>query len=189
MAERKRRLFAGVELDGASRQACAGVCNQLRKTGFTARYEAPEKLHVTLAFLGYVEPSRYTTVVEALRAAAETASFRVTLDKLGAFPHERKPRIVFVGAREQGVPFRLLARRVRDVYTSLGFEFRNDAVAHVTIARVKPPHRPLPLIDFPPIPLSIDRLTLFESLPDRAHNTSRYEALETVILSPRAESR
>jgi 2'-5' RNA ligase len=182
VVERKRRLFAGVELDGTSRAACAAVCEQLRKTGFTARYEAPEKLHVTLAFLGYVEPTRCASVVDALKAAADAPSFSVTLDRLGAFPHERKPRIVFVGAREQGVPFRSLAQRVRDVYAALGFEFRNDAVAHVTIARVKPPQRPLPLIDFPPIPLSIDRLTLFESLSDRAHNTSRYETLEKVSL-------
>jgi 2'-5' RNA ligase len=183
VVERKRRLFAGVELDATSRAACAAVCEQLRKTGFTARYEAPEKLHVTFAFLGYVESTRYASVVEALKAAGNAASFSVTLDRLGGFPHERKPRIVFVGAREQGAPFRSLAQRVRDVYAALGFEFRNDAVAHVTIARVKPPHRPLPLVEFPPIPLGIDRLTLFESLPDRAHNTSRYETLESVILT------
>lgn len=182
MDERKRRLFAGIELDATSRDACAAVCEQLRNTGLTAKYEAPEKLHVTLAFLGYVEPARYASVVEALTAAATAASFGVTLDRIGAFPHERKPRVVYVGAREQGAPFRALAESIREAYGRLGFEFGNDAVAHVTIARVKPPHRPLPLIEFPPIPLRIDRLTLFESLPDKARNTSRYETRESVRL-------
>jgi 2'-5' RNA ligase len=184
MDERKRRLFVGVELDAQSRLACVTASDRLRRAGFAATYEAPEKLHITLAFLGYVEPARFASVADALGSARNSASFGVVLDKIGAFPHERKPRIVYVGAREQGVQFRSLAQRVRDAYAALGFEFRNDAVAHVTIARVKPPQRPLPSIEFAPIPLRIERLTLFESLPDKAHNTSRYETLQTAPLVP-----
>ncbi len=183
MHERKRKLFVGIELDAESRLACAAASERLRKTGFAAKYEAAEKLHVTLAFLGYVEPSGCANVVETLAAAAKTAAFSVTLDKVGAFPHERRPRVVFIGALEQGAQFRTLAERVRDAYASLGFEFKDDAVAHVTIARVKAPQRPLPSIEVAPIPLRIERLTLFESLPDREHNTSRYEILQTAALA------
>lgn len=183
MNERQRRLFVGIELDASVRDACAVVSEEVRRTGFAARYEAPEKLHVTLAFLGYVAAERYAGVVRSLAAAGSAAPFAVTLDKLGGFPHERRPRIAYVGAREQGAPFRALCQSVRAAYGALGFEFGNDAVAHVTIARVKAPARPLPLVEFPPIPLSIERLTLFESLPDRANNTSRYERLGSVTLS------
>ena len=183
MHQRARRLFVGVELDATSRNACVAASERLRKTGFAAKYEAPEKLHVTLAFLGNVASARHDEVVAAqTAAAAKVAPFNVSLDKLGAFPHERKPRVVYIGAREQGAPFRALAKSVRDAYAVLGFEFDNDSVAHVTIARVKPPQRPLPLIEFAPIPLRIERLTLFESLPDRAHDTSRYETRETAPL-------
>ncbi len=184
MNERKRRLFVGIELDADARAACAAVAQRLTRSGFAARYEAPEKLHVTLAFLGYVAAEQYAGAVSALGAAARTGSFGVTLDKLGGFPHERRPRIVFVGARDQGAQFRALAKTVRHAYAGLGFEFNNDSVAHVTIARVKAPSRPLPLIEFPPIPLRMERLTLFESLPDRANNTSRYECVESIALSP-----
>jgi 2'-5' RNA ligase len=110
--ERKRRLFVGIDLDVRARAACAEVAQRLARTGFAARYEAPEKLHVTLAFLGYVATEQYPGVVSALAATAKTAPFAVTLDKLGGFPHERRPRIAFVGAREQGAPFRELAGNV-----------------------------------------------------------------------------
>ena len=183
MNQRKRRFFVGVDLDARARAACADVAQRLARTGFAARYEAPEKLHVTVAFLGCITAEQYPSVVSALSAAAKTASFTVTLDKLGGFPHERRPRIAFVGAREQGAPFRELAGEVRRAYVGLGFEFTNDSVAHVTIARVKAPNRPLPLIEFPPISLPMDRLTLFESLPDRANNTSRYERVESAALA------
>jgi RNA 2',3'-cyclic 3'-phosphodiesterase len=179
-----RRLFVGIELDGSARSACAAVSSELRKSGFTAKYEAPEKLHVTLAFLGFVDPGRVEAVAAELASCARASRpFEVTLDKLGAFPHERRPRVVYVGAREQGAAFRALAARVRAAYGGLGFEFDKDSVAHVTIARVKESKRPLALIEFAPIQLTVRTLTLFESLPDAANETSRYEARLSVALS------
>jgi RNA 2',3'-cyclic 3'-phosphodiesterase len=180
---RKRKLFAGIELDGSARTACAAVSEELRKTGFGAKYEAREKLHVTLAFLGFTEPERCEEIAVALAAvAADSSPFALSLDKLGAFPHARRPRGVYIGAREQGAQFRSLAANVRGVYAQLGFEFHDDAVAHVTIARAKESKRPLPLIEFAPISVEIRALTLFESLPDPAHKTSRYEAMSRALL-------
>ena len=181
---RKRRLFVGVALSERSRAACENVSEELLKTGFAAKYEAPEKLHLTLAFLGFVEQTNVTAIVSALAAGAALAkTCSVILDKLGAFPHERAPRVVYVGAREQGAPFRAVARSVRTAYEALGFEFVQDAVAHVTIARVRESRRPLPLVEFAPIALGIRTLTLFESLPDPAKKTSRYEIVESAQLA------
>jgi RNA 2',3'-cyclic 3'-phosphodiesterase len=173
---RKRKLFVGIDLDDDARARCAAVSQALRDTGFDARYESAEKLHVTLAFLGYVEPALCEEVVSELSAASAPAKpFALTLDKLGAFPHERRPRVVYVGARAQGAPYRELAQSVRGAYARLDFEFKDDAVAHVTIARVKESKRPLPLVEFAPIRLEVEALTLFESLPDPSRKTSRYE--------------
>ncbi|MGA8576638.1 MAG: RNA 2',3'-cyclic phosphodiesterase [Candidatus Cybelea sp.] len=183
-APRKRRLFAGIELDGRARTACAEISEALRATGFDARYEAPEKLHVTLAFLGFVEPTRRDEVGAVLtEAAAHVVPFAISLDKLGAFPHERKPRVVYAGSREQGAAFRTLAAEIRNGYAKLGFAFESDAVAHVTLARVKTSPKPLPLVEFAPIALEIRELVLFESLPDPARNTSRYQVVATAPLA------
>lgn len=182
MNERDRRLFIGIALDEVARTRCAAVAEELRRTGFDARYEAVEKLHVTLAFLGNVAPARYAAVVLALDEAARGAPFDVSLDKIGAFPHERKPRVVYIGAREQGAAFRHLAQSVRSVNERLGFEFKEDPVAHVTIARVKDARRPLRTIEFEPIPLRVTSISIFESLFDGASNTSRYEIVERAPL-------
>ena len=182
--EKKRRLFVGVQLDDASRAASAGVSEGLQRTGFAAKYEPAEKLHVTLAFLGNVGPSQYEAVAEALdRGANENAPFALTLDRIGAFPHEHKPRVIYIGAREQGAPFRKLAQSVRDSYAALGFQFDEDPVAHVTIARVKEPRAPLRSVEFVPIGFEIGSLSLFESLFDPKVNTSRYEITRVAALS------
>ncbi|HET6276566.1 MAG TPA: RNA 2',3'-cyclic phosphodiesterase [Candidatus Cybelea sp.] len=180
----KRRLFAGVELDESVRAACASISEELRRTGFEARYETPEKLHLTLAFLGFVEPFSLNDIIASLAStAARTGRLGVTFDTLGAFPHERRPRVVYAGAREQGSAFRELAAKIRRAYEALDFEFDKDAAAHVTLARVKESRQPLPLVEFAPIRLEIRELALFESLHDPARNTSRYEIVARAPVS------
>jgi len=178
------RLFAGIELDDGLREACVRASEALRRAGFAARYEAPEKLHLTLAFLGGVEAGRVESVREALSTAARaSARFALCFDRLGAFPHERRPRIVYVGVRDGRAPFHSLCAQIRGGLEPMGFAFDADAVAHVTIARVKAPARPLPLVDVPPVALHVERIALFESLFDPAHNTSRYETIATAALA------
>jgi 2'-5' RNA ligase len=187
--EKKRRFFVGVELDDVSRAACAAVSEGLQRTGLPARYESSDKFHLTLAFLGDTGADQYEGIAAALDGvAAQNASFELTLDKIGAFPHERKPRIVYIGAREQGAPFRNLARSVRGAYAALGFKFDDDSVAHVTLARAKDPRAPLRSIEFAPIAFEVVSLSLFESIFDPKANTSRYEVAISVTLSPTASA-
>jgi 2'-5' RNA ligase len=182
--EKRRRLFVGIELDDAARASCAVVSEGLQRTGFAAKYEPAEKLHVTLAFLGNVASNQYEAIAAALdRVATQNAPFGLTLDRIGAFPHERKPRVIYVGTREQGVSFRGLAQSVRGSYAALDFAFDEVPVAHVTIARVKDPRAPLRSVEFAPIALEVGSLSLFESLFDPKANTTRYEVTRVAGLS------
>ena len=175
MSEGKRRLFIGIELDDAARARCDAVADALRATGFAAHFEASEKLHVTLAFLGNVEAAHYDAIDAALGESAKRCAGGSTLhlDKAGAFPNERRPRVVYVGAREQGEAYRGLAATVQGAYAKLGFTFQGDR-SHV-IARVKEASRPLPLIEVTPFALEVRTISLFESIFDAKANTSRYE--------------
>ncbi len=177
------RLFAGIELDVTTRETCVRAQAGLRDAAFDARYEPPEKLHVTLAFLGNVDAARLPEIEAMLDDVATHApAFSLKLDKLGAFPHERRPRIVFVGSHVQGVTFRTLATTLRLRYEAMGFIFADDAVAHVTVARVKGGSaRPLPLLDIAVTELAVHAIALFESLPDK--QTTRYVVRRSAPLS------
>ena len=169
-----QRLFIGIELNDTSRAACAAIAERLRASGLNGRFEVPEKLHITLAFLGDVPVERADDVERVMHeVAGERESFDLVLDKIGAFPHARSPRIVYIGTRDAGAAFRGLSFTLRYAYRDLGFGFKEDAVAHVTIARVKDEHRrPLPMLDVEPIPLRIDTISLFESL--QGDTSTRY---------------
>ena len=59
--------------------------------------------------------------------SAPRPSVRRDVDKIGAFPHERKPRVVWLGSHEQGRGFRDLSRDVQSAYEALGFTFAQEA--------------------------------------------------------------
>jgi len=177
------KLFAGIELPDGVRKKCIAIAQRLRDSGLDARYEAPEKLHVTVAFLGWVDPEQ----IEAIRAALERAAqssppFEMTMDKLGAFPHERRPRVVWLGSRSQSACFKNLARTARTEFESLGFSFDKGALAHVTLARVKGGDAHLPTLEIAPMRVEVGALTLFESIP--AERTTRYEVRAQYPLKP-----
>jgi RNA 2',3'-cyclic 3'-phosphodiesterase len=161
------RLFAGVELDEATRSSCSLVQEALRAAHFQARYEAPEKLHLTIAFLGSVNVEKLADVEGALgQVAVSHRRLEIEFNRVGAFPHARRPRIVYLGSYDAGPEYRALAGALRGAYAGLGFSFDEDAVAHVTIARVKGGSlRPLPQLEPQPVILGVSEIVLFESLP------------------------
>ncbi|MHB8433838.1 MAG: RNA 2',3'-cyclic phosphodiesterase [Candidatus Tyrphobacter sp.] len=169
------RLFIGIAIDDQTRIACASVATRLDGCGVNARFVDPENYHMTLAFLGSVDSGRLCDIVAATRSVAQRhAPFLLAFDRIGAFPHERKPRVIFVGSRGADNAYRVLSAQVREVCAALGYGSENDAVAHVTLARV--PGRvktTLPLLEIDPFTVAVDALTVFDSVP--RDGKTRYE--------------
>jgi len=66
------------------------------------RREPPEKLHITIKFIGEVSEERASAIREAL-GAISMGAFEVELVGTGAFPSRKNPRVLWVGARSQGL--------------------------------------------------------------------------------------
>jgi 2'-5' RNA ligase len=176
------RLFVAADLDDPAREACARVAERLREVGWPGRWVAPENYHLTVAFLGSVDPAQLPDVLDAVRVAAPRAkAFDVSLDTVGAFPNPRRPRVVWVGPSVAVPAFGELCRVVRNSLGALGFTFEPHSDAHVTLARAAGPTVALPSVDPPRIaPLRVAKLTLYQSFTERAG--ARYEALERFTL-------
>lgn len=117
----------------------ARVIEQLRKSSADVRWEAPEKLHITLKFLGETQEHRIPQVMAALEEIGrQTASFPLQYASLGKFPPKGQPRVVWIGVSEGAESLTALAAIVDDSMSALGFEREERAFhPHVTIGRVK----------------------------------------------------
>jgi 2'-5' RNA ligase len=134
------RCFISIELPQALKQKITSVIERLVKTGADVRWVVPENLHVTLKFLGPTPGNLIPDIEEKLRRAAGAhGRFTLKLSGAGAFPNERRPRVVWIGLVDSD---ELLGLQ-RDIDASmeeLGFEREDRPFSpHLTLGRVKSP--------------------------------------------------
>lgn len=190
------RVFIGVELADGVKRAAGDAAESLRErlgaahVHLDARWVSPEHHHITLWFIGEVDPPTHEAIVGALRPPFAVPAFTLEIGGLGAFPPRGKPRVLWLGVRVGGESLAALYRELARRLEPLGFapEMRPYS-AHLTIARVKDVpraaverlHRALASSDPSAGACTIAAVTLFRSRlsPRGAH----YEPLLRVPLS------
>ena len=139
------RIFIGIELDEAARDAAADAAAQVRRRveraapDLSARWIGRENLHVTIWFLGERSEEQTAAVVGALRGETfSSPAFRLTLTGCGAFPPAGPPRILWIGAGEGTKATQRLHGELGARLAPLGYvPERRDYTPHLTIARIK----------------------------------------------------
>jgi RNA 2',3'-cyclic 3'-phosphodiesterase len=174
--EPKHRLFVAVELPEPIRDAIEDLVEPLRSIdGF--RWTPVGNLHLTLAFLGWVEPDTVDPIRERLPTAATALEpFEARLAGVGRFPERGKARVLWVGFDD---PTGSLAELSATVARSLEGLFQPDERPfrpHVTVARARRPVAVrLPALDVAPRAFPVEQISLFRSFLGGQH--ARYEAL------------
>ncbi len=128
------RLFVAMELPEELLEALSETSAALRDS-VRGRYVAPDRFHVTLAFLGEVEGSRLPALVEALDEACQYHEpIPLALGELGSFGRRRSA--VLWQAVDGGEALPSLAADVRAALRRAGFAFdEKPLVPHVTLMR------------------------------------------------------
>jgi 2'-5' RNA ligase len=124
------RLFIAVDLPNDVRDQLAEVQRALRPLTDSARWVAPESIHITLKFLGEV-PEKQLEDIDTALAGLSWKPFTV-----GFFPGNRSPRVFWAGMEAptmQGLAVELDSRMER-----LGFDKEKRAFRpHITLARAR----------------------------------------------------
>ena len=93
-----RRAFIALVFDASVRERLARVCDELRPAFPEARWVGTQQLHLTLRFLGDVDPLGLKDLAARLREPASGCrAARVALGPLGIFPSKGAPRVLWVG--------------------------------------------------------------------------------------------
>lgn len=127
------RLFVAQEVDATPFLGCL---EDIRGAVTTrAKWVDPTKLHITYQFLGEVAPSKLGDIQTALDSLEGFGPFEITLQGLGVFPNERRPRVLWIGAHASKLP--PFARIVQLRLKECGFAPDKKFSSHITIARLK----------------------------------------------------
>lgn len=140
------RLFIAIDLPEEVREE---LC-RLRTPIPGARWVPANQLHLTLAFLGDVEPERVIELTE--RVAGLTAPpFQLRFDRTGCFPSRMRPRVLWVGLKPEPLLISL-ADRLRELLRACAIPQEERPFApHITLARLKlpAPRESAPFLDRP----------------------------------------
>lgn len=145
------------------------------------RWVEPDSLHLTLRFLGNVEPEALERVRAEL-ASVRAAPFPMALDGRGTFGPRAAPRVVWLGVSAGLDACTALAKQVEAACQRAGLEPEDRPFrAHVTLARARREGDRLPPLPDPPAlaPWTVEDFVLYES---RLHQQPRYVPLARYAL-------
>jgi 2'-5' RNA ligase len=189
--EKRIRAFFAIELGEAARRAAAELAAVLRERpgGDAVRWVRQENLHVTLRFLGDVEPARVASLGAQVRAqTAALAPFALRLGALASFPPGRHPRVVVLELAPEA-PLAVLAEAVERGVVAAGCAPETRPFrGHLTLGRVRERETPpsLTSLTVPAVAFDVTESVLFAS--ELHPSGSRYTPLERVRLSGASQS-
>ncbi len=101
------------------------------------RWIPPESLHITLKFLGNVQPHQVDGIRSVLSTvAAGHSAFDLRLENGGAFPSLKNPRVFWTGISGGMDVLGKMAKRMESSLEGLGFAAENRKFRpHVTLAK------------------------------------------------------
>lgn len=132
------RCFVAVECGGDELSAkFIEVRRMIEAARADLKFVEPENIHLTLKFLGEIEPS---LVEQASQAVKETRfqPFGARLEGVGVFPNLRRPRVVWAGITDGASQLAEIWKGIDDKLSELGFEReRRRFSPHITLGRVR----------------------------------------------------
>ena len=168
-----RRIFLALDLSDAARAACNAHIEKLRNRFPNVRigWETPEKLHITVKFLGNTGSGGLAKLQAGVaELAAKHESFSLRLLRTGVFPRASRPRVLWIGTEDRTGTVQPLYAELEDVCGRLGYP--KDARAfrpHVTIGRVRDPYESAELsaahleTKIEPVQFEVAELVIYES--------------------------
>ena len=135
------RAFIAIESSREVLDLLARIQARLRTGpgGEAGRWVRPETAHLTVKFLGDVPSERISAIGKAMDATcAQHGPFMLQVAGLGCFPNTRRPRVVWVGVREETGALLKLQHELERALDALGFpREQRPFEPHLTLARVR----------------------------------------------------
>ncbi|MCZ6535694.1 MAG: RNA 2',3'-cyclic phosphodiesterase [Chloroflexi bacterium] len=134
------RTFIAIDIPPQAKDILAVAINGLQERGVSeVRWTRPQGVHLTLKFLGDIDPGLVDGITDELKAAAQgEESFGLSLGSLGVFPTPTNPRVIWVGLEGDLEVLKRLQEAVEEHISPLGFpRDKRGFTPHLTLGRVR----------------------------------------------------
>ncbi len=135
------RSFLAFELPESIKTVVTRVSAEIRKSSLDVRWVKPESIHLTVVFMGDVQPGHIPSMGESLGAVcANYGSFSISLKPMGCFPNIRNPRVIWLGLDGDLERMSLFRDDLQAALLPFGIKEEDRAFRpHLTLGRFKKP--------------------------------------------------
>ena len=133
------RSFLAIELPGPILTKIGEVQGGLRSSRADVRWTNPETIHLTLKFFGNIEESRIDPIFKSIEEPIRnTPPFSLKVQGVGAFPHLKNPRVIWIGLVDEREALTLLQKQIETYLEKIGFQPEDRPFRpHLTLGRMK----------------------------------------------------
>lgn len=137
--EQSIRTFIAIELNEETHSELSSLLSALKESDADVKWVAPEAIHLTLKFLGYIDEAKVKEVQEILSEVVKNFKpFALSLKEIGAFPKLDYPRVIWAGVDEGKDEAELIAKELEDKLEKIGIPREDRELhPHLTLGRVK----------------------------------------------------
>jgi 2'-5' RNA ligase len=183
------RTFVAVPMSQQCHELLGDLQGRMRPLGADVRWVAVPSIHLTLKFLGEIDPGLVTRLGEALRgSSAGELPFKLRLHGLGGFPNLRSPRVIWCGVEGDTERMIALQEKVEGACADLKFPPEDRPFhPHLTLGRVQGKRNLQQLLDYIKIApdfeqvFDVDRYHLYKSV--LTPRGAIYTILDTIELT------
>jgi len=168
-----KRIFIAVDISEEARNKTAAYIETLRLEFRQIRvgWDKPEKLHLTLKFIGDTDESqlqKLETIVFEISQKIE--SFNLKIADTGVFPSPRNPRVLWIGVKDKKRNLAMINDFLDNECEKIGFaREKRNFVPHLTIGRIREPNKAVELAKkhldnvFEPVEFKVSSIVIYES--------------------------
>jgi RNA 2',3'-cyclic 3'-phosphodiesterase len=144
------RTFIAIPLPAECRTMLEQLQRTLKTFQADVRWVPAPSIHLTLRFLGEIDPKMIPQITEALHNSPKSSqAIALRLHGLGSFPALRNPRVLWCGIDGEILQLAQLQHQVDHVCESFGFPPEGRPfVPHLTLGRVNGKRNLQPLLDY-----------------------------------------
>jgi 2'-5' RNA ligase len=166
------RCFIAIQIPDKIQSGISSYINNLRKISSDVRWVKVENIHLTLKFLGEINPNRADLVREILSPMSNNfPPFNLSVSGTGCFPNKKRPRVFWIGM-EQGKenPLFSIHQWIENQLVNLDFEKEKRRFSpHLTLGRVRAKH-------------TVDFSDLFRFMDDNPFPSSQFHVQDVVFM-------
>jgi RNA 2',3'-cyclic 3'-phosphodiesterase len=133
------RCFIAIEVPSEIKSAFVALQNDLRSAGADVAWTNPDNVHLTLKFLGEIDKKLVSKVEQVcLETISSMSPFKLGIDRIGLFPNERHPRVLWIGLGGELETLEKLQEQLDERLAGIGFEIEEkDFQPHLTVGRIR----------------------------------------------------